>query len=98
MSKIAPCLWFDGDAEEAAKFYVSLFPDAAITALSRYGEGAAFPTGTALMVEFTLAGQRFQALNGGPGLPFTECDLTVDRLQGRRRGRPLLVRADRRDR
>lgn len=71
MSRIAPCLWFDGDAEEAAKFYVSLFPDAAITALSRYGEGAAFPMGTALMVEFTLAGQRFQALNGGPGLPFT---------------------------
>jgi len=66
MSKIAPCLWFDGQAEEAATFYVSLFPDAAIGSISRYGAGSAFPAGTALMVEFRLAGQRFQALNGGP--------------------------------
>jgi len=70
MSKIAPCLWFNGQAEEAARFYVSLFPDAEITAISRYGQEPPFPTpfppGTALMVEFRLAGQRFQALNGGP--------------------------------
>ena len=66
MSTIAPCLWFNGEAEEAATFYTSLFPDAAITAVSRYGVGAPFPAGTALMVEFRLAGQRFQALNGGP--------------------------------
>lgn len=65
MSKIAPCLWFDGDAEEAANFYVSLFPNATITAVSRYSDGAPFPAGTALLVEFRLAGQRFQALNGG---------------------------------
>lgn len=72
MSKIAPCLWFNGEAEDAANLYVSLFADAAITALSRYGEGAPFPAGTALMVEFTLAGQRFQALNGGPQFPHSE--------------------------
>ena len=72
MSKIAPCLWFNGEAEEAASFYVSLFPDAAIVNISRYGGGAPFPAGTALMVEFHLAGQRFQALNGGPHFHFSE--------------------------
>jgi predicted 3-demethylubiquinone-9 3-methyltransferase (glyoxalase superfamily) len=66
MSKIAPCLWFNGEAEHAAQFYVSLFEDASIGDVSRYGEGAHFPAGTALMVEFTLFGQRYQALNGGP--------------------------------
>lgn len=66
---IAPCLWFNGQAEEAASFYVSLFEDAAVTMMSRYGSGAPFPTGTALMVEFQLAGRRFQALNGGPQYP-----------------------------
>ena len=72
MSTIAPCLWFNGEAEAAANFYVSLFPDAAITAVSRYGDGALFPAGTALMVEFRLAGQRFQALNGGPQFKHSE--------------------------
>lgn len=72
MSKIAPCLWFDGQAEDAANFYVSLFPDSAILTVSRYGEGSSFPAGTALLVEFQLAGQRFQALNGGPHYKFTE--------------------------
>ena len=72
MSKIAPCLWFNGEAEEAARFYVSLFPDSAIKAVSRYGKDAPFPAGVALMVEFTLAGQRFQALNGGPQFRFSE--------------------------
>ena len=72
MSKIAPCLWFNGEAEEAARFYAELFPDATIGAISRYGAGAPFPAGTALMVEFTLAGQRFQALNGGPQFRFNE--------------------------
>ena len=72
MSKIAPCLWFDGHAEEAAMFYVSVFGDSAMGAISRYGAGAPFPAGTALMVEFTLAGQRYQALNGGPAFRFNE--------------------------
>lgn len=72
VSKISPCLWFDGAAEEAAQFYTSLFPDAAIGAISRYGDGMPFPAGTAMLVEFTLAGQSFQTLNGGPQFPFTE--------------------------
>ena len=79
MSKITPCLWFDGGAEEAANFYVSLFPDSAILAVSRYGEGAPFPAGTVMVVEFELAGQRFQALNGGPQYKFTEAvSLSID--------------------
>lgn len=65
MSRIAPCLWFNGTAEEAAEFYVSIFPDARITSVSRYGADQPFPAGTALMIEFELAGQRIQALNGG---------------------------------
>lgn len=78
-SKIAPCLWFNGEAETAATFYVSLFSDAKIGAVSRYGDGASFAAGTALMVEFTLAGQRFQALNGGPHYALTEAiSLSVD--------------------
>ena len=79
MSKIVPCLWFDGQAEEAANFYVSLFPDSAVLAVSRYGDGAPFPAGTALLVEFQLAGRRFQALNGGPHYKFTEAvSLSID--------------------
>ena len=71
-SKIAPCLWYDGHAEQAANLYVSLFPDSTIEAVSRYGANAPFPPGTALVVDFTLAGQRFQALNGGPTYKLTE--------------------------
>ena len=75
-STIAPCLWFNGEAEEAAKFYVSLFPDSSIDTVSRYGADTrtpvSFPKGTALMVEFTLSGQRFQALNGGPQFRHSE--------------------------
>lgn len=79
MSKLATCLWFDGQAEEAARLYTSLFPDSGIGAISRYGEGAPFPAGTALVVEFTLLGQRLQALNGGPQYRFSEAvSLAVD--------------------
>ena len=63
---ISPCLWFDGKAEEAAAFYVSVFPDSAVT---RVTPG---PTGAALGVEFRLAGMRFLALNGGPQFTFNE--------------------------
>jgi predicted 3-demethylubiquinone-9 3-methyltransferase (glyoxalase superfamily) len=65
LSRIAPCLWFNGAAEEAAEFYVPVFPGARITSISRYGADQPFPAGAALMLEFELAGQRFQALNGG---------------------------------
>jgi predicted 3-demethylubiquinone-9 3-methyltransferase (glyoxalase superfamily) len=71
MAAIKPCLWFNGQAEEAARFYASLFADATIGAISRYGAGGRFPAGTAVVVEFTLAGRPFQALNGGPEYAFT---------------------------
>ena len=72
MQKIASCLWFDTQAEEAANFYVSLFDDSEITAISRYPEGAPGPEGEVMVVMFTLAGQEFMGLNGGPKFPFTE--------------------------
>jgi len=72
MQAISPCLWFDGQAEEAAEFYVSLFENSSITGVSRYGEGAPFPEGTALTVTFSLNGSPFQALNGGPHFTFSE--------------------------
>jgi predicted 3-demethylubiquinone-9 3-methyltransferase (glyoxalase superfamily) len=90
MAKITPCLWYDGKAEEAANFYVSLLPDSRIDKVVR--SPADYPAGNAgdvLMVEFTLAGQSFLAMNGGPGPVFTDatsfiinCDdqAEVDRL------------------
>jgi predicted 3-demethylubiquinone-9 3-methyltransferase (glyoxalase superfamily) len=66
---ITPCLWFDGDAEMAARHYVGVFDNAAIGTLSYYGEGMRFPAGTVLVAEFTLRGQPYMALNGGPGVP-----------------------------
>lgn len=72
MSKISPCLWFDGEAEEAAKFYVSLLPDSRIETVQRNPiDGPAGKAGTVLVVEFALAGQRFMALNGGMRVDYT---------------------------
>jgi predicted 3-demethylubiquinone-9 3-methyltransferase (glyoxalase superfamily) len=72
MSKITPCLWFDGEAEEAAKFYVSLLPDSRIENLQKNSvDGPAGKAGTVLVVDFTLAGQRFMALNGGTRFEYT---------------------------
>ena len=72
MSKIATCLWFDNEAEEAAEFYTSLFEDAKITDVSHYGDVGPKPAGTVLMVTFVLQGAAFQALNGGPEFTFDE--------------------------
>ena len=73
MSKISPCLWFDGNAEEAAEFYVSLLPDSRIENVQRSpAETPSGPEGSVLLVEFTLGGQRFVALNGGPRFRFNE--------------------------
>ena len=66
MSKVSPCLWFDGEAEEAAKFYVSLLPDSRIEKVQNNTvDSPAGKAGSVLVVDFTLAGQRFMALNGG---------------------------------
>jgi predicted 3-demethylubiquinone-9 3-methyltransferase (glyoxalase superfamily) len=72
MRKITPFLWFDAEAEEAATFYASLFPDSHVGSVSRYTEAGPGPAGTAMTVEFELAGQAFTGLNGGPEFPFTE--------------------------
>jgi predicted 3-demethylubiquinone-9 3-methyltransferase (glyoxalase superfamily) len=73
MSKIKPCLWFDGVAEEAANFYVSLLPDSRIDKVMRSpADNPSTPEGGVLTVEFTLAGAPFMGLNGGPQFPFTE--------------------------
>jgi predicted 3-demethylubiquinone-9 3-methyltransferase (glyoxalase superfamily) len=72
MQKISPFLWFDDQAEEAANYYVSIFKNSAILGVSRYGEGAPRPAGTAMSVSFVLDGVEFQALNGGPEFAFTE--------------------------
>jgi predicted 3-demethylubiquinone-9 3-methyltransferase (glyoxalase superfamily) len=72
MSKICPCLWFDGEAEEAAKFYVSLLPDSRIETIQKNTvDGPAGKAGSVLVVEFRLAGQRFMALNGGMRVEYT---------------------------
>jgi predicted 3-demethylubiquinone-9 3-methyltransferase (glyoxalase superfamily) len=70
--KITPFLWFDGNAEEAVTFYVSVFKDAEITNISRYPEGSPMPAGSALVVSFRLFGQEFGAINAGPEFKFTE--------------------------
>lgn len=66
MSKIATCLWFDHEAEEAMEFYLTVFPNARRGTVSRYGPGAPLPEGTAMMCTFTLEGYDIMALNGGP--------------------------------
>ena len=72
MPKITPFLWFDGRAEEAAEFYVAIFPSSKIKAVARYGEAGPGSKGTAMTVEFELDGQTFIGLNGGPQFPFTD--------------------------
>lgn len=70
--KVTPFLWFDRDGEQAVEFYVSLFANSSIRSVSRYGEGAPLPAGTAFVIDFTLDGVAFRAMNAGPGHPFTD--------------------------
>jgi predicted 3-demethylubiquinone-9 3-methyltransferase (glyoxalase superfamily) len=76
LQKITPCLWFDSEAEEAARFYVAIFENARIGRISRYGqEGIEIhgrPEGSVMTVEFEIEGQNFTALNGGPHSKFNE--------------------------
>src|SRR5215831_5555628 len=72
MQHITPFLWFDKEAEEAANFYVSVFPNSTIGAVARYGEAGPGEAGSVMTVEFELNGLRFVALNGSPEFKFTE--------------------------
>ena len=85
VQKITPCLWFDNQAEEAAKFYVSLFENSAMGAVTRYRkegfEVHGRPEGSVLTVSFRLEGQEFTALNGGPHFKFSEAISFVVRCE-----------------
>ncbi|MGA8655411.1 MAG: VOC family protein [Chthoniobacterales bacterium] len=72
MQKITPFLWFDNEAEEAAKFYVSIFRNSKIVKVARYGDARSGSKSTVMTVLFSLSGQEFIALNGGPQFKFTE--------------------------
>jgi predicted 3-demethylubiquinone-9 3-methyltransferase (glyoxalase superfamily) len=72
IQKITPFLWFDQQAEEAAAFYISIFPNSRIGKVVRYGKAGPGPAGSVMIVEFELEGQAFVALNGGPHFKFTE--------------------------
>jgi predicted 3-demethylubiquinone-9 3-methyltransferase (glyoxalase superfamily) len=79
MQKITPFLWFDHQAEEAARYYVSIFKRSKVGAIRRYGEAGPGPKGSVMSVEFRLEGQPFYALNGGPQFTFTPAiSLLVD--------------------
>lgn len=73
MTKITPCLWYNHNAEEAASFYITLLPDSRIDRVVRSpSDTPSGPAGQVLVVDFTLAGEKFMGLNGGPQFPFTE--------------------------
>lgn len=73
MDKVTPCLWFDGNAEEAANFYVSLLPDSRVDQVVRSpADNPSMKEGGVLLVDFTLAGRKYSGLNGGPQFKFTE--------------------------
>ncbi len=70
--KITPCLWFDGNAEEAIEFYTSIFENSRLIDVAYYGDAGPGPKGRVMMAKFQLEGQEFLALNGGPEFHFTE--------------------------
>jgi predicted 3-demethylubiquinone-9 3-methyltransferase (glyoxalase superfamily) len=72
MQKITPFLWYDDKAEEAAKFYCSVFKDSKVLSVARYGDAGPGPKGSVMVVEFQIEGQEFVALNAGPRFKFTE--------------------------
>ena len=72
MPKTVPCLWFDGQAEQAAAHYVAIFPHSEVLRVTRYGPGTPAPEGSVMTVSFSLDGQEFVGLNGGPQFTFTE--------------------------
>lgn len=72
MPKITPCLWFDNEGEEAATFYTSVFPNSRITEVTHYGKAGPVKEGSVMTVSFSLDGQDYLALNGGPAFTFSE--------------------------
>jgi predicted 3-demethylubiquinone-9 3-methyltransferase (glyoxalase superfamily) len=72
MPKLTSCLWFDTEGEDAANFYVSVFPNSRIVNVARYGEAGPRPAGSVMTVDFELDGKPFMALNGGPEFTFNE--------------------------
>src|SRR5204862_1349876 len=72
VQRITPFLWFDHEAEEAARFYTSIFENSKIIAVTHYGPSGPGPKGSVMTIAFELAGQKFVALNGGPHFKFTE--------------------------
>ena len=72
MQKIIPSLWFDGKAEEAMNFYISIFKNSRVLNVSRFGDAGPGAAGTVMAVSFELDGQRFMGINGGPEFPFSE--------------------------
>jgi predicted 3-demethylubiquinone-9 3-methyltransferase (glyoxalase superfamily) len=72
MHKISPFLWFDKEAEEAAKYYVSIFKNSKMGPVTRYSKGTPMPEGTVMTANFVIEGQDFTALNGGPHFKFSE--------------------------
>lgn len=99
MQKIIPFLWFDDQAEEAAKLYTSIFKNSKIGKISRYGkEGYEIhrrPAGTVMTVEFEIEGQKFTALNGGPQIQIHRSGIILGRLQDTGRSGQSLEEADR---
>jgi len=92
MNKIVPFLWFNGNAEEAVNYYVSIFKNSKVTRLTRYGDAGPGPKGQVMSATFQLEGQDFYALNGGPQFTFTpaislfvncETQAEVDELWGK---------------
>ena len=97
MSKIAPCIWFATEAEEAANFYVSLLPNSRVVHVQKSpADNPGGKAGSVLVVYFELAGQGFMGLNGRHEARIHPLDLVHDRLQGSGRGRPAVGRAARR--
>ncbi len=72
MPKTVPCLWFDGQAEQAAAHYTAIFPNSKVLQVTRYGPGMPAPEGSVMTVGFSLDGQEYVGLNGGPQFTFTE--------------------------
>ena len=72
MPETIPCLWFDDQAEQAAEFYTSIFPNSSIGQVTHYGPGMPSPEGSVMTVDFTLDGRPYTALNGGPQFTFSE--------------------------